>query len=151
MNTRELIIVDDNADHRYLMRQIMKNYLPQYNVNILDGGEQLFKVLEEKVQLNADGDLSAAIILDFHMPFYDGLSILKILKKNPDRNKVIANIPVIMMSNGGTEKQVADCYEAGASAFIKKPIDFITLKDLMVVTCDFWIGANRIPKSALAD
>ncbi len=146
MSTQELFIVDDNADHRYLLRQVFINYLPQYKVTVLEGGFELFKALEDQVKLGAEGNLPCAIILDYHMPFYDGLTILKILKKKPERNLMVANIPIIMMSNGGTEKQVSDCYDAGASAFLKKPLDFITMKDLLVVTADFWVGVNRIPR-----
>jgi len=146
MNTRELFIVDDNADHRYIVLQVLNKFLPEYKFRLFDGGEQLMACLTEQKKPGADERLPAAIILDLHMPFYDGFQILKMLKNNSEENIPMAAIPVIIMTNGGTEQQVADCYAAGASAFVHKPVDFVPLKDLLIMICKFWIGANRVPE-----
>ena len=145
MNTRELFIVDDNADHRYIVLQVLNKFLPEYKFRLFDGGEQLMACLSELNKAGATGQLPAAIILDLHMPFYDGLQILKMLKNPAGENITTAAIPVIIMTNIENEQQVIDCYAAGASAYVKKPIDFVPLKDLLITICRFWVGSNRIP------
>ena len=145
MEMKELIIVDNDPDHRYLLRQIFINYLPEYRVTILDGGEELFKLLKERAQSQVDGDLPAAIIVDCLMPYYRGTEVLYMLKGHPERDLRVATIPVIMMSNDRSEKMVSACYAAGAAAFVKKPINFIDIKDLLVLMCQFWVDANIRP------
>ena len=61
-----------------------------------------------------------AIILDINMPFYDGLTILRRLKRNEDT----ANIPVIMLTGSSEKDDVLDAKEAGVTHYILKSANF---------------------------
>ncbi len=144
---RELFIVDDNVDHRYLIGQIFKKYLPDCPVRFFEGGEHLFQYLTEQSDDDSVAQLPAVIILDLHMPYLNGIQILKLIKNQTDEKyEQWSSIPVIIMTSYGNDKQIMDCYSAGASAFVKKPEDFMELKDILVGICDFWLGVNRTPK-----
>ena len=63
------------------------------------------------------------LLLDLWMPVLSGDQILKMLKNNPDTNK----LPVIIISASIEGKKIAA--EAGANDFIAKPFDIAQLID----------------------
>lgn len=60
-----------------------------------------------------------AVILDISLPYYDGLTILRRLK----RNRKTAEIPVIMFTGSREEDDVIDAMNAGAAHYIVKSAD----------------------------
>ena len=64
------------------------------------------------------------ITLDIVLPDANGLSILKDLKADPKTDK----IPVIIISSSDEEK---NALELGAEKFVKKPINFHKLFEIM--------------------
>jgi len=56
------------------------------------------------------------ILLDIMLPEKTGLEVLKDIKKNPDTS----NIPVIMLTNFGTQDNVHEAINNGAEDFIMK-------------------------------
>lgn len=64
------------------------------------------------------------ILLDLHLPDMDGDALVRQLREDP----ATATIPVIIISADATPSRVARVINAGASAYLTKPID---LADLM--------------------
>ncbi len=57
------------------------------------------------------------IILDVKMPIFDGFEVLHRVRNNPN----FQNIPVIMLTAMGSEKDIVRGYDLGASDYILKP------------------------------
>lgn len=81
------------------------------------------------------------------MPEMSGYQTLKQIKDpvNEDFN-FVSLIPIVMMSNDETPDEVSACYGAGANAFLKKPIEFEHLKELLNSVCYFWLQINQVPE-----
>jgi CheY-like chemotaxis protein len=73
------------------------------------------------------------ILLDINMPGIDGVEVCRYLRRDPRTEKV----PIIAMSSEAEEETVDRVYEAGANAFLAKPIDIDILERAL----------NRILKS----
>lgn len=73
-----------------------------------DGEEGLHKVTQNNYDL---------IIVDYHMPVYDGLAVLKQLVQLPDVP------PTVMLTGAGNEKIAVDALKYGASDYIVKDVD----------------------------
>jgi CheY-like chemotaxis protein len=73
----------------------------------------------------------AAIILDVMMPKLDGITVCKRLRANP----ATANIPIIILSGQAHLNAEGESLEAGANAYLRKPMNpkemLRLLKDLM--------------------
>jgi len=67
------------------------------------------------------------IVMDLTMPVMDGCEATRRLRNIP----ALASVPVIGISASATSEAEARCREAGANAFIAKPIDRDTLLDTM--------------------
>ncbi|MCA1743652.1 MAG: response regulator, partial [Desulfovibrionales bacterium] len=75
---------------------------------------------EEALEL-IDEDEPEVVILDLKLPGIDGVEVLHYIKRNhPD-------LPVIILSGGGQEKEFETCTRMGAFACLRKPVE---IKDL---------------------
>ena len=104
--SNSVLIVDDNADIRVLLRRILQD---RYQVNEADDGQQGFALANEIVP-----DL---IVSDVMMPVMNGLEFCQRLKNNI----ATSHIPVILLTARALSKHQVEGYESGADAYITKP------------------------------
>jgi len=101
-----VLIVDDNADIRTLLRRILQD---RYQVHEADDGQQGLALAKEIVP-----DL---IVSDVMMPMMNGLEFCQRVKSNI----VTSHIPVILLTARALSKHQVEGYESGADAYITKP------------------------------
>jgi ABC-type sugar transport system substrate-binding protein/DNA-binding response OmpR family regulator len=104
--SNSILIVDDNADIRTLLRRILQN---RYQVNEADDGQQGLLLANEIVP-----DL---IVSDVMMPVMNGLEFCQRVKSNI----ATSHIPVILLTARALSKHQVEGYESGADAYITKP------------------------------
>ncbi len=101
-----ILIVDDNADIRTLLRRILQD---RYQVNEAEDGQQGLELANEIVP-----DL---IVSDVMMPVMNGLEFCQRVKDNI----ATSHIPVILLTARALSKHQVEGYESGADAYITKP------------------------------
>lgn len=105
-NIIKVLIIEDDLVMLRLYEKLFQT--ENYNViTALDGEEGLVKAINT---------LPDIIILDIMMPKMDGLKVLETIKKDPK----MATIPVIILSNLGTDSIVSDALRMGAVSYLKK-------------------------------
>ena len=67
------------------------------------------------------------ILLDINMPGIDGVEVCRYLRRDPRT----AQVPIIAVSSETQEAMVDQAYEAGANAFLSKPIDIDALEKVL--------------------
>ena len=145
MDKRQIYIVDDSDDYRYLIQQIFNKFLPEYAVHFFLDGELVLKYLYQSVEKSEE--LPALILMDLNMPNLNGFQTLKLIRDSDNPVfRYVKRIPVIIMSNDAIAEKVTECYEAGTNAYIKKPIEFEHLKELLKSVCHFWMQLNMVPE-----
>jgi signal transduction histidine kinase len=111
-----LLIVDDSADNRFVLTQVVAEYLPEWDVTAASGAA-------EGLALARKTAFDAALI-DLQMPNVDGIEMCRRLK----RNISTALIPVALITSHSVDPRTkAEGLEAGADDFIKRPIDNLEL------------------------
>jgi two-component system alkaline phosphatase synthesis response regulator PhoP len=107
MATEQILVVDDEED---LLELIRYNLVKEgYQVRCVSTGE--LALHEVRVQLP---DL---ILLDLLLPAVDGLSVCKVLKRDP----ATQHIPIVMVTAKTEEADVIAGLELGADDYITKP------------------------------
>ena len=101
-----LLIVDDNADIRTLLKTILQ---PYYQLLEAADGQEGLRVAHEQVP-----DL---IVSDVMMPVMNGLEFCQQIKTD----FVTSHIPVILLTARALNKHQIEGYESGADAYITKP------------------------------
>jgi diguanylate cyclase (GGDEF)-like protein/PAS domain S-box-containing protein len=109
-NAYNILVVDDDAVMRLMASQALIG--SGFNVAEATGGKQALQLVKQKKP-----DL---ILLDVTMPEFDGFSVCRELRKSDESR----NIPVIMLTALDDVKSIGTAYEAGATDFIIKPINW---------------------------
>ncbi len=109
-----LLVVDDNAMNRDLLtRQLVRE---GYSVFAAASGKEALEMLRLH-----DFDL---ILLDVMMPEMDGIQVLEHIQRDP----VLCEIPVVMISALDEIDSVSRCIEKGAVDYFAKPFDPVLLR-----------------------
>jgi two-component system, NtrC family, C4-dicarboxylate transport response regulator DctD len=111
MATRRVLIVDDEAEVRSALTEIlraMRGTDPLEIEGAADGQAGLDAVVRNRPDL---------ILLDLQMPRMSGLTLLKQVRD------VEARVPIIVISATEDSKVAAEALRHGAVAFIPKPFD----------------------------
>lgn len=141
---RPILIIEDNHDDyetvvRIFERIGVKN--PVYRIVMgLDYSDYLNRRMSH--QKRANEPLPALILLDLRLPAIDGLSILRDLKGNPQ----FRSIPVVIFSTAEDPREIAECYEAGANAYMVKHIDPDRFTAAVRSLCDYWLNNVSLPE-----
>jgi CheY-like chemotaxis protein len=116
MSQRKLLVVDDDASLRRLMRLELSD-----EYEIIDSGEPeqgLALALEHKPD---------AILLDLRMPKYSGYELCQTFTSF-SRTQAI---PVIIVSGEAGAQTKEHCKQLGAAAYFEKPIDYDALRGFL--------------------
>ena len=108
-----VLVIDDNADMRQYLKSVLKK---DYFVYLAEDGKE---GIQRATQI-----LPRVIICDIMMPGIDGYEVCKTLKEDARTSA----IPIILLSACSMDEQVAEGFESGADAYIRKPFGAQVLK-----------------------
>jgi len=109
-----VLVAEDNPVNRKVMRAVLER--AGHTVRVVEDGEAALDALEQ-----GGWDL---VILDMQMPRMSGLEVLKLHRFMDTEGR---RTPVLMLTANATPEAVAACEEAGADAYLTKPVDARTL------------------------
>lgn len=82
------------------------------------------------------------ILLDLNMPGMDGRKTLQVIKEN----EALKQIPVIILTTSGDEKDIQACYRMGANTYVQKPVSFTGLIEAITRLKEYWFEIALLPK-----
>ena len=107
MIPRDVMIVDDNADCRIVLRSMLE--ASDYTVRTAESGPEALALIDERKP--------DVVLLDFMMPGMTGIDVLERLRAE----HATARIPVIMITARIDDDDVLVGYQHGADYYITKP------------------------------
>ncbi|PAX52905.1 CHASE2 domain-containing protein [Brunnivagina elsteri] len=107
-NAPNILIIDDDANHRLMLTSLLEEIGSQVQ-EASDGKQGLQLISETKPDM---------ILLDLAMPNMDGFEVMLHLQANPQTK----SIPIIVCSANVFEENRQQSLDAGAAAFIPKPL-----------------------------
>ncbi|MES2772933.1 MAG: response regulator [Bacteroidota bacterium] len=125
MNTEEKTIlhIDDDADDRELLRDVMQKIAPDLKVTFAENGLQALEVLNDTKETNP---LPCLIVLDLNMPFLNGRQTYERIKADPR----LKNIPLVILSSGENPSDKFLFSKEGIEYFTK-PVEFSVMEDIV--------------------
>ncbi len=106
----KILIVDDAEINREILDEILGS---DFRILTAGNGEECVEMLQQY------GRNIALILLDIVMPVMDGFEVLSYMNKN----NLIENIPVIMISSASDKEYMRRAYGMGISDYISRPFD----------------------------
>lgn len=126
-----ILIVDDSEMNRMILSEMLKG---EFEILEAENGSACLDMLsryEMKISL---------ILLDIVMPGMDGFGVLEYM----NRNNLIKDIPVIMISGEDSGELIKRAYEMGVSDYIKRPFDMEVVHRRVLNTIKLYAKQRRL-------
>ena len=126
-----ILIVDDSEMNRMILSEMLKG---EFEILEAENGSVCLDMLsryEMKISL---------ILLDIVMPGMDGFGVLEYM----NRNNLIGDIPVIMISGEDSGEVIKQAYEWGVSDYIKRPFDMEVVHRRVLNTIKLYAKQRRL-------
>lgn len=109
-NKPKILIVDNSEFNRAILKEILEK---TYEIIEADGGNEALHKIDEY------GMKISLVLLDIIMPEKDGFDVLKYMEEE----RLISDIPVIIISSEDSANYIRRAYEMGVSDYINRPFD----------------------------
>lgn len=141
-NDKFILLAEDDAVVAELVMHTLATQTPAPRVvHVRDGVEALdFFYAREKFENREPGN-PTVVLLDLKMPRVDGLEVLRQIKTDA----ALKCTPVVMLTSSQDERDVRESYEAGANAYVVKPVEARKFASVMQQLELFWLGINHPP------
>lgn len=103
-------MLECGGDDRYITQQTLLEFGTDITIKFSSNSIEFFDLLSK-------GQEPVLILVDYNSIPENGLDVLKKLKSDPN----LCDIPVVILSDSDFPKYKNECYQYGASSFIKKP------------------------------
>jgi len=115
MKEFKVLMVDDEEDFVTTLSERMK--MREVDSEVALDGEQALQRVEDEIP--------DVMVLDLKMPGIDGLEVLRRVRK------AYPQIPVVILTGHGSEKDEAEARRLGAFDYLQKPVDIEKLVKIL--------------------
>ena len=125
--TLRVLVVDDNEDHRFLIRRALAPLGDRVRVSLAaDGPAALAAVAADPPDL---------VLLDVKMPGMDGFEVLRRLRAEA-RSRTL---PIVLFTSSDHEEERQRGADLGASGFVTKPLDAASFSRVVRATLEAYL------------
>jgi len=130
----KILLVEDNEGEQLIIQEAFSEAKVNCDLSIASDGEEAIKFLTNQAPFS-EAPRPDLILLDLNLPKINGQEVLSSIRQNPR----LKHIPVIVLSNSRTLKDICQCYSLNASAYVGKPSGFQGFINLAQMIRMFWI------------
>ena len=142
MRDKEILLVEDNEDDILLTLRAFKKARLLNKIVIAKNGEEAIQYLfGDLTKPPEQKPCPALILLDINMPKVNGLEVLKRIRS--EGNTRLCR--VVILTSSDEEKDILEGYNLGASAYIRKPVNFEQFVEVIRQLGLFWLVLNEPP------
>ncbi len=142
-NAIAILMADDDADDQMLAREALAEARLANSLYFVKDGQDLMDYLHNRGEYaEQPSPRPGLILLDLNMPKKDGREALKEIKADPD----LRRIPVVVLTTSDAEEDIFRTYELGVNSYIKKPVTFDGLVDVMKSLGKYWFEIVELPR-----
>ena len=120
----QIISIDDSSSDTLLLRLAFDQLGDPYVLKILPDGETAIRYLKE--YCGGQDRKPCLIIIDLHLPLYDGIYVLKAIRSHPD----LAEVAVAVLTSHASPLEKDRVMSLGVDLYRDKPMDWEETVDL---------------------
>lgn len=113
-----VLLVEDSPADIYIVRESLKKYMKEVDLQVLNDGEKAFDLIEA-TEADDSALPPAILILDLNLPKRSGQEILQRVRTS----RKLARIPVVIFTSSDSPQDRAETTRLGATAYFRKPAD----------------------------
>lgn len=146
MGSADILLVEDNdGDVRLIERAFETRELPG-TLHIVQTGDKALDRLFQRGEF-AESPRIDLVLLDLNLPATNGQEILEEIKSEPP----LKRLPVIVLTSSQSTDDLVKAYEAGANAYLLKPVDPEEFTDLLQTFTEFWVNTAALAPTTTDD
>lgn len=135
-----VMLIEDNPGDVELIQEALEEIGANCTLEVSETGhDALTRLHTAKDNPESLPDL---ILLDLNLPGKDGREVLTEIKQD----SVLLTIPVIVLTSSDAEEDIIRAYELHANCYIRKPLDFERLVDVIITLQNFWLDLVKLPR-----
>jgi len=138
-NAQPILIVEDSDDDFEATRRAFDRANLINPIAHARCGEDALAYLQNSASVRP-----GLVLLDLNMPGLDGRKTLQMIKADEH----LRDIPVVILTTSNDERDIRDCYAAGANTYIQKPVDLDGLFAAISRLTEYWFEIALLPKDA---
>lgn len=121
---------------RALLRSAVK-----LDIRVVENGAKAAEYLsgEGEFAQRALHPIPRLILLDLNAPPLSGHEFLHWRAERPS----LMEIPVVVLTSSSSESDISAAYQAGANAYLTKPLEHSRMQEMLVDLIRFWFTWNR--------
>ena len=135
-----ILLVEDEVSEAQLIRRALQGGKLLHKLVVVTDGAQAMAFLH-KLPPFKESNRPDLILLDLALPIIDGWEVLKEVKTDPN----LRSIPIVILTNTQSEKEVAKAYDLQANSYIVKPVDFTKFTEAIIKISEFWMTIVQLP------
>lgn len=109
-----LLIVDENP---YVAGILVQTLRTDFDITVANSGQDAARMLIQ-------GQRFDCVLTELNLPFFSGLDLTRFIRMS----KLLANTPVIVLSNATDSDTRIECLEQGVDGYIAKPFNPLEVK-----------------------
>jgi CheY-like chemotaxis protein len=128
-----ILVVDDDEGHGELVRRHLRRGGVSHPILTLTNGSMALNyIFGPGPAADRPGNADLLVLLDINMPGIDGFEVLRQIKADPTTRQ----IPVVMLTTTGDQREIKRCYQYGCSLCITKSVDPAEFVEAVRQHCD---------------
>lgn len=112
----KLVVVEDNSADVFLLRHALDQHAEEYVLEVLRDGEEAIDFVNRHRSMGHDAE-PCVIVLDLHLPKYDGAAVLKVIRQEP----ALASVQVVVLTTLASPKDEQVVRDLGVRLYRAKP------------------------------
>jgi CheY-like chemotaxis protein len=141
-----ILMAEDDPDDRLLAGEALRESKLANELHFVEDGEELMDYLHRRGKHTglSKQPLPGLLLLDLNMPRKDGREALKEIKSDP----LLRRLPVIVLTTSQAEEDIIRAYDLGVNSFIRKPVTFDGLVEVVKVIGQYWFEVVELPPNS---
>ncbi|MBT4922197.1 MAG: response regulator [Rickettsiales bacterium] len=136
-----ILLIEDSPEDEFLLRNALGKLKVKQTFNV----KTCYDGLEGSSYLKGIGvgNVPDLIFLDLNIPKKDGFELLREFKKN----RSLAFIPIIIMTNSVNAQEMLDCYRLYASGYVTKSFELEKFEQKILSVIQYWTMSVVTPRN----
>lgn len=136
-----LLLIEDHPGDVILFKTALSDIGGEVDFHVIHDSEQVMDYLQN-YDTKYGKHLPDLIVLDLSMPQLSGLQLLRLIKNNSQTG----SIPVLILTNSISKKDMQEAYNLGAAGFVRKCIEIDGYKDSIDTLIRYWSKVVALPR-----
>jgi CheY-like chemotaxis protein len=113
-----IVMIEDNPADTTLLRHALDEQAEPFTLEVLRDGESALQFVRDHCrQVRPEPCL---IVLDLHLPRYDGATVLRAIRSEPE----LANVHVVVLTTMASPTEKAEVFALGVDSYRTKPMNW---------------------------